>query len=331
MGKGISIFVSTTPFAQHDSAPAEWLAKTGWRVMLNDRGRRLTPHEVAELACDCDGIIAGTEDLGPLLDVNKRLKMISRVGVGLDSVPLLRCRERRISVSYTPDAVRAAVAEFTIGTMLAAARHICTADRQLRHGIWRRPMGGRLGESRIGIVGFGRIGRSVAHLLSGFAPVELLVCDILDKSADVEALRAQGLNARLAAHEHVYADSDIITLHVPLKPSTRGMIGAAELRRMKKGALLCNCARGGIVEEAALYDALCSGHLGGAAIDVFDREPYDGPLKTLENVVLTSHMGSCSVDCRAAMERDATADLIRFFRDGCLTNPVPEEEYGAQV
>ncbi|MEI9991485.1 MAG: phosphoglycerate dehydrogenase [Rhizomicrobium sp.] len=328
--RGISVFVSTTPFAEHDRTPTQWMNAAGWRVCVNDTRRKLTSQEVAERARDCEAIIAGTEDLNALLDANRRLKIIARVGVGLDSVPLERCRERNIAVAYTPDAVTPAVAEFAVGAMIAACRDIPGADRNMRGGGWRRTQGIRIGESRIGIVGFGRIGSTVGRLLAGFAPAALLVHDVLDKRADIAALPA-GAAARQASLNEILETCDIVSLHVPLRQSTRGLIGARELRRMRGGSYLINTARGGIVDEDALYDALRSGHLGGAAVDVFGREPYTGPLRELDRVVLTAHMGSCSIDCRSRMERDATAEIVRFFSGDALAYPVPDDEYANQA
>ena len=329
-GHSLSIFVSTMPFGEFDSSPVEWLAATGWTVKVNDTGRKLKPSEVAEMARDCDGIVAGTENLDELVATSTRLKMISRVGIGLDSVPLMKCRERGIAVAYTPDAVTLAVAEFTIGSMISTCRYFVYDDRTLRAGQWKRTQGLRLGEAKIGIVGFGRIGSNVGRMLAPFRPKEVLVRDIQDKSAGIAALVASGVNARAAGFDEILETCDIVTLHVPLGRATRGLIGAAQLRRMRHGAYLINASRGGIVDEAALYDVLKSGHLAGAAVDVFETEPYTGPFCELENVQLTAHLGSCSVDCRARMECEATADLVRFFKGETMHNPVPDDEYENQ-
>jgi D-3-phosphoglycerate dehydrogenase len=325
--KPVSIFVSTTPFGEHDRAPIEWLAAAGWNVRVNDTGRKLTPAEVAGQGRDCDGIIAGTEDLNPLLDANDRLRIISRVGVGLDSVPLKRCKQRNIAVAYTPDAVTPAVAEFTVGAMISACRHISGVDRQLRRGQWHRAQGLRIGEAKIGIIGFGRIGSSVGRLLAGFNPIEILVCDIIDRRVEIAELSARGVRARASSIEEILDACDVVSLHVPLTHSTRGMIGAKELLRMPNGAFLVNTSRGCIVDEGALFDAVQTGHLAGAAMDVFEKEPYTGPLRQLDNVLLTAHIASCSVDCRAKMECDATAEVIRFFNSEPLKCPVPDDEY----
>lgn len=326
-----SVFVSTMPFGEYDHAPVDWLAQTGWEVRVNDSGRKLTPKEVAELARDCDGIIAGTEDLGPLLDINHTLKIIARVGVGLDSVPLLRCRERNIAVTYTPNAVTPAVAEFAVGVMLAVCRDIAGVDRKLRNGKWHRAQGRRLGQSKIGIVGFGRIGSYVGRLIGGFDPLQILVSDVADKGTEIETLAKRGVCIEKSSFDRIFEECDIVTLHVPIDRHTRGFIGEKQLKRMRKGSYLVNTSRGGLVDEKALYTALKEGHLAGAAIDAFEEEPYTGPLRELENALVTAHLGSCSVDCRANMEREATEDLIRYFSGTSLKSPVPPEEYDNQA
>ncbi|MGD9159747.1 MAG: NAD(P)-dependent oxidoreductase, partial [Desulfobacteraceae bacterium] len=157
------IFISTSPFGEINPEPIELLKKTGWEFIVNPMGRKLQSSEVAELALDADGIIAGTEDLRPLIEKSKQLKIISRVGIGLDSVPLDECKRRGIVVTYTPDAVTLAVAELTIGVMVCLSRSVHISDRALRENKWKRIMGKRLGESIIGIIGFGRIGSNVAR------------------------------------------------------------------------------------------------------------------------------------------------------------------------
>ena len=326
-----SVFVSTIPFGEHDRSPLNWLKDTGWSFQVNDTGRKLTSEEVAERAGHCDGIVAGTEDLRPLIDRNLKLKVIARVGVGLDSVPLRRCRDRGIAVSYTPDAVTPAVAEFTIGVMVAACRSIAGVDRKLRSGKWHREQGKRIGNSRIGIIGFGRIGSYVGRLVAAFNPAAILVCDIADKSKEIADLSSRGAPVEAANLDRVLEECDIVTLHVPIDRFSRGFISEGRLRQMGKGSYLINASRGGLVDEAALYRALKDGHLAGAAIDVFEHEPYRGPLLELENILVTPHLGSCSVDCRANMEREATEDLIRFLTGKPLQSPVPLEEYENQI
>lgn len=325
------IFVSTVPFGEVDPKPVESLDQTGWSYTVNPIGRKLTGEEVASFAMDCDGIIAGTEDLRPLIRESEKLKVISRVGIGLDSVPLKECQRKGITVTYTPDAVTKAVSELTVGIMISLTRHVNFADMNIRQGNWKRKQGKRIGKSVIGIIGFGRIGTDTVRLLSSFAPEQILINDIVDKSREVDRITQDyGLKIRQVEKEEIYRKSDIVSLHVPLSPATANLINANVLKQFNKNAWLLNLARGGIVNEDALYIALKNDQIAGAAIDCFIQEPYEGPLAKLDNILLTQHMGSCSFDCRAGMEIEATEDIIRFFKGEVLKNKVPEEEYGYQ-
>ncbi|ULH30153.1 phosphoglycerate dehydrogenase [Leptospira weilii] len=323
------IFISTYPFGIHDPEPLNLLNATGWEIITNPFKRKLKSTEVAEIAKDVDGIIAGTEDLTPLIQSNQKLKFISRVGIGLDSVPLSLCREREIKVSYTPDAVTKAVVELTIGLMLSVTRYISNADRELRKGKWSRFTGKRLGESVIGLIGLGRVGLSVLRILSAFAPKKIIINDLVDDKSDEvrNILEKSKIPFAFLNKEQIYTDSDVISIHVPLTKLTKNLISSAELSKFKKDAFLINTARGGIVNEAALYEALKNQRIAGAAIDVFEEEPYKGNLCELENVLLTQHMGSCSYDCRLLMEKGAAEEIIRFFKGVPLLNEVPEQEY----
>ncbi|EMJ96545.1 phosphoglycerate dehydrogenase [Leptospira alstonii] len=326
------IFISTYPFGNHDSEPLDLLNQTGWEITTNPLKRKLKSTEVAEIAKDVDGIIAGTEDLTPLIEANPGLKFISRVGIGLDSVPLSLCKERKIRVSYTPDAVTKAVVELTIGLMVSITRYIPNADRELRKGNWSRFTGKRLGESVVGLIGLGRVGMNVLKILSSFSPKKILINDLIDKSTEVERILSPlGIPFFFVEKDEIYANSDVVSLHIPLTKYTKNLIDSKELKTFKKDSFLINTARGGIVNEAALYEALKNESIGGAAIDVFEEEPYKGNLRELENALLTQHMGSCSYDCRLLMERGAAEEIIRFFKGEPLRNEVPEDEYLNQV
>ncbi|TQE84052.1 phosphoglycerate dehydrogenase [Leptospira noguchii] len=326
------IFISTYPFGNHDPLPLDLLKNTGWEINTNPLKRKLKSSEVTEIAKDVDGIIAGTEDLTPLIQANPNLKFISRVGIGLDSVPLALCKERNIRVSYTPDAVTNAVVELTIGLMLSVTRYIPNADRELRKGNWSRFTGKRLGESVIGLIGLGRVGMKVLKILSSFDPKKILINDLIDKSSEVQdLLEKSGVPFEFVDKNRIYAESDVISLHIPMTKHTKDLIGIEELRRFQKDSFLINTARGGIVNEIALYEALKEGVIAGAAVDVFEEEPYKGNLCELENALLTQHMGSCSYDCRLLMERGAAEEMIRFFTGEPLKSEVPENEYLNQI
>lgn len=323
------IFISTYPFGIHNSEPLEILGKMGWEISANSLKRKLKPEEVAEIAKDVDGIIAGTEDLTPLIRTNPNLKIISRVGIGLDSVPLKLCKEKGIRVTYTPDAVTMAVVELTIGLMVSLTRNVHLADKEIRSGGWSRFTGKRLGESTIGIIGAGRVGLNVIRILSEFKPRMILVNDIKDKSLELDSLlKDKGISYKLTEKEYIYKNSDIVSLHLPLSSKTKNMITKLELNMFRQDSFLINTARGGLVNERDIYDALKEKVISGAAFDVFENEPYKGNLCELDNIILTEHMGSCSYDCRLLMERGASEDIIRFFTNQPLSNEVPPDEYG---
>ncbi|MCG6149231.1 phosphoglycerate dehydrogenase [Leptospira levettii] len=321
------IFVSTYPFGQYNEEPISILKKEGWDVVLNPTKRKLTSEEVAEYAKNVDAIIAGTEDLTPLILKNPDLKIISRVGIGLDSVPLQLCRDKNITVAYTPDAVTMAVVELTIGLMVSLTRKVHLANFELRRGGWSRFTGKRLGESVIGLIGLGRVGSNVLRILKEFRPKEILVNDLKDKTNEIQQIMQNtDLIVRQVTKEEIYKHADIVSIHVPLTNLTRNMIGKTELGLMNASTFVINTARGGIVNESDLYHAVKAEQIAGAAIDVFEKEPYKGNLIELENIILTEHMGSCSFDCRYLMEFGAASEVVRFFKGEPLLNPVPDEE-----
>lgn len=322
------VFVATVPFGEIDDAPVALLNRAGVAWRINPSGRKLRPEEVAEAVGPAEIVIAGTETYdAATLESLPRLRAICRVGVGLDGIDLPAARRLGIAVSYTPEAPAPAVAELAIGLMLDLSRGIGRADRALRGGAWRRMFGGRLAASTVGVIGVGRIGgRVIRHLLGGFPGARVLAHDLRrDPAFDDHPAVTWVDRARL------FAESDIVTLHVPLTAATRGMVDAAALTAMGPDALLVNTARGGIVDEAALEAALRNGVIAGAAVDVFEEEPYRGPLTGLDGVTLTCHMGSMTRDCRARMEIEATEEAIRLLRGEAPRSPVPEEEYGARA
>lgn len=322
----MNIFISTYPFGKYDPRPIDLLRESGFRFTINPLGRKLTAEEILEFAKDSDGIIAGTENLDLLVNESRNLKMISRVGIGLDSVPLKMCKGKGIRVSYTPDAVTLAVAELVVGMMVTLPRQVVYADRELRREGWSRPVGLSIQSSTIGIVGFGRVGQKIVRILSSFKPKKIFIHDIVDKTSEISELRKLALDIEQVSFQKLLKSSDLVSLHVPLTPQTRNLISNPELKKMNQAAYLFNYARGGIVNEEDVYQYLKNGHLAGMAIDVYEKEPYKGKLTELENVVLTQHMGSCSFDCRLEMETQATEELIRYFRNQSLLSEVPDFE-----
>ncbi|MCX8000115.1 MAG: dehydrogenase, partial [Leptospiraceae bacterium] len=240
----MKVFISTYPFGTSNRKPLEILEISNIPYTLNPYKRKLKPNETLELARDYEILIAGTEDLTPLIKNSTRLKFISRVGIGLDSVPLELCKEKGIQVSFTPDAVTPAVVELTIGLMLDGLRKISFADREIRKGIWTRPIGKRIGESIIGIIGFGRVGSGVAKTLIGFSPKQIFVNDIIDVSEKIKNLKNLGLKIEFSSFDEILEKSNILTLHVPLTPLTKNMIYKETISKMQNFPLLINTSRG---------------------------------------------------------------------------------------
>lgn len=320
----IKVLVSTVPFGQHDRTPLDLLENTPeTSYQINPLGRKFKEDEIAEYIGNFDILIAGTEKISKkVLSRAKNLKLISRVGIGLDSVDLEEARRLCIKVSYTPEAPSPAVAELTIAHMLNLLRKLPIIDRRMRSGVWQRIMGERLANQVVGIVGTGRIGRRVLKLLHGFHPKSILVNDL---RPDPDFYRLY--DAESVDKETIFRNCDVITFHVPLTVRTRNLVTLQEMQLMKSHCLLINTSRGGIINEGDLFSALAGQIIGGAAIDVFEEEPYSGRLIELDNCLISCHSGSMTEDCRREMEVLATQEVVRYVRHERLLSEVPEEEY----
>lgn len=323
------IFISTAPFGSIDPLPLRMLQDNDISFRLNETNRRYSAEELQRNIGDAEVLIAGTEPVGKeLFDGAPNLKLICRVGIGLDNVDLLEARRRGIMVSYTPEAPAPAVAELALGLMLSVLRHTHEANALMHERQWKRFFGRRIENSVVGVIGFGRIGGRVVRLLKGFSPKKILVNDI--KSFD-DADAALENDFTFVDKATLLREADIVSLHVPLTSDTKNLLDRKAFSVMKAGSVVVNTSRGGIVNEADLSDALASGKLAAAAIDVFENEPYSGPLCDAANCLLTSHMGSMSFDCRATMEIEATSEALRFINGKALTGMVPASEYEARV
>lgn len=299
----MKVQITTSSFDLNNFVESELLASAKIEIALNPMKSRLTESQVTELLNeDVVGMIAGLEPLnGNVLRSAKTLKVIVRCGTGLDSVDLDVARELGIEVYNTPNAPARAVAELTIGHMLNALRHISATDRSLREGSWTPTMGSLLGTKKVGLIGFGRIGKMVSELLLAFgASVQAFDPNVSTANSQVEMCDLQTL----------LSSSDIISLHVPYSPATHHLINTEALSLMKPLAILVNISRGGLIDEDALFNSLTSNRIAGAALDCFEIEPYTGPLRTLPNVCSTSHMGSYARETRDQMENEASTALV---------------------
>ena len=225
-----------------------------------------------------------------MIDAARNLKVIGRAGVGLDNIDVEYAKSKGIKVINTPGATSISVAELTIGLLLAVMRKIAYADREMRKGAWpkKKCKGIEMYGKTLGIIGIGRIGREVAKRARAFG-MKVIYYDVYrpDEATEKE------LGVEYRELDDLISEADVITLHVPLLPETKHMINAERIAKMKDGAIIINAARGGIVDEEALYEALKSGKLYGAALDVYENEPLkESKLFELDNIVLTPHIGA---------------------------------------
>lgn len=281
----------------------DWVEAAGFELVWNPYGRRLTEAEVSNLLDEhVVGMVAGVEPLtASVLQKAKSLRVISRCGIGLDNVDLEAAAQYGIRVFNTPNAPTVAVAELTLAHILALSRHVALSNRDIHAGQWQPLMGRLIAKQTVGIVGFGRIGRYVAKLLGAFG-ARLLVYE-KNPTPCCESVT-------FVDFETLLQESDIITLHIPYDQSTHHLINDAALDMMKPSALLINVARGGLIDEAALYTAMKAQRLAGVALDCFEEEPYKGALCSCDHVQMTAHMGSYAREARSIMESEACSLLV---------------------
>jgi len=304
----MKVLVSTSTFGEFDETPLQKLKQNGFEVVVNPYGRKLQPQESIGLMRDIDGIIAGTEPLNSdILKRANRLKVISRLGVGLDNVDLTAAKQLGIHVASTPAAPTEAVAELTLGLMIVLARRVVEADHAIRNGSWKPLMGVLLTGKTLGIVGLGRIGKRVAEL------VQPLGMSILAYEPFADGSFVTKYQIGLVSLSELFSQADIVSLHIPLLPETRGLVSRELFALMKPTALLINTCRGEVVDEAALLQAVESNRLAGAALDVYNEEPYRGPMKQNSRIILSAHMGSYAKEARIQMEHEAVENLIRLL------------------
>ncbi len=298
MSRKWKVLTTTSSFGKADPASLEALDER-CEVVLNPYGRKLTTEEFVELTKGIDGVIAGVEPITrEALSQRRNIKVISRCGVGMDNVDQNACREFGIRLYNTPEAPVASVAELTISLMLDILKNVSNMNTSLKQGKWNKMTGRMLGGKKIGIIGLGRIGMRVATMLSVFG-VQIAYTDIEKKDAPYTYMNKQEL----------LKWADIVTIHSSFCEEDQYIIGRDELDIMK-GSFLVNTSRGKFVDEDALYDSLARGNLIGAALDVFQEEPYEGILSTLDNVILTPHVASSAQEGRAIMEMEAVRNLL---------------------
>ena len=306
---GHRIFIATSSFAEVDTRPLQIIENSGYVMSVNQTGRRLESQELVQAAQGCTAVIAGLEKYdASVFSRLPELRCISRCGVGVDNIDLKVAREKNVKIFNTPHAVIQPVAELTIALIFDLLRLVTRHCEGMHQGRWERFMGQQLQGKTVGILGLGRIGRRVAELLIRLE-AKVIGCDIVPDQD-----WARQVSVKVATLEEVLSQADIVSVHLSKTTSEDFCLTEAYLTLMKKGAYLVNTARGSFVEESALEAMLKNGHLAGAALDVYQKEPYLGPLSGLPNVILTPHIATLTAQSRVEMEIQAVDQAIEFLK-----------------
>jgi D-3-phosphoglycerate dehydrogenase len=303
------ILVSPSSFGECGYEPLQMLITAGFEPVLNPYGRKLTEAETIELGKNIVGVVAGVENYSKyVIEHLGNLECISRVGVGIDAIDLEYAKIKNIKVLITPDAPTQAVAELSVALAFNLLRRISLSDRRIRNSQWKKETGNLLHGKTVGIFGLGRIGKRAASLY------KTLGCNIhaYDKYIDRAWVEQHGI--KFVSLEELLKESDLISIHVPGLSNGESLIRSEELSFLKPEVILINLSRGGVINENALYSHLIANPKCFAALDVFMKEPYTGELATLDNVVLTPHIGSYAKEAKLQMDIDAVENLLNFFK-----------------
>jgi phosphoglycerate dehydrogenase-like enzyme len=296
------VAVTSRSFSRNEVLRAEMLERYE-QVTFNDEGLTLGGESLVAFLAGHKLAITALEAIDDaVLERLPELRAISKVGVGIDMIDLEAMKRHGVRLAWSRGTNARSVSELTLAFMLALLRHLPSASRLVHEGEWRQVQGRTLTGRTIGVVGFGHVGRDLAGLLAPFS------CRVL--AYDIEPLTDLPAHVEQLSLESLLATSDIVTLHTVLSDETRNLIDRARIDSMLPGALIINTSRGGLIDEHALYDALSSGHLGGAALDVFSSEPPgEHPLLTLDQVIVTPHLGGSTQEAVLAMGRAAISGL----------------------
>jgi D-3-phosphoglycerate dehydrogenase len=319
--------VLATPRSSFEEGREAWelLKAAGAEVVPSPVDRPLQEDELARLLGDFDALVAGVDRVGRrALEAGRpRLRVVARNGIGVDNVDIAAATQLGIWVTNAPGVNADSVADFTFALLLALVRHVPEADRAVRAGGWPRLVGVELHGKCLGLVGFGRVGQRVAQRARGFGLRVLAYDPQPDRHA------AASLGVELVNFHRVLQEADFLSLHLPLLPETRHLLGEAELRRMKPTSYLVNTARGGVVDEQALARALREGWIAGAACDVFEEEPpRSSLLLQAPNLLLSPHMASHTREAMARAFRVAAENVLAVLQGRRPPNAVNPEAAG---
>jgi D-3-phosphoglycerate dehydrogenase / 2-oxoglutarate reductase len=291
---------------------------------------KLTPDELSQALADAEGLVVRSETkvTSALMDAAPKLRVIGRAGVGVDNIDVPAATARGIVVMNAPDGNTITTAEHTLALLIALARNIPQANSSTKAGNWERKrfIGAELQGKTLGVIGLGRIGRAVAARARGFG------MKIVGHDPFIAPDQARDLEIETAALDDVFARADFLTVHTPLTAETRGLVGARAFKKMKKGVRVINCARGGLVDEHALFEAIQSGIVAGAALDVFEQEPPapDHPLLGLEQVIVTPHLGASTTEAQEGVALTVAEQMRDYLLTGALRGAVNVPAIAAQ-
>lgn len=288
------------------------LEEAGYEVVLDNCGRRLNEDELIERLQGMDAFLGTANPFTErVFDACPQLKIVARTGIGYDSIDIASATKHGVLVANTPGSGTESVSEYAMAMMCAVGRRVVEADHGAKSGDWSRFVGGALFHKTLGILGTGNIGRKLASISRGFE-MKVIAYDAFRN----EKWAAENNVTYCDSMEEVLRQADYVSVHVPLMPSTVDMIGKKELEMMKPTAYLINCARGGIVNETALYEALRDKVIAGAGLDVFATEPVqaDNPLLTLDNCVCSTHNAGSSLDGKNRLLEYTVRNLVEFIK-----------------
>jgi D-3-phosphoglycerate dehydrogenase len=303
----MKVLVTPRSFGSSSPAPLALLCKRGIDVVLNTTGSVMSEAQVKVAIAGCEGVIIGVDPLSAdAMSAATMLRAVSKYGVGLDNIDLDYCRARGIAVSKTVGANSASVADYAFALMLALARKVIAADAKCRKRDWGKITTGDVAGKVLGLIGLGMIGRHMVRRAKGFS-MRVMAYDVVwDEQYAAEA------GVEFSEIDDIMRECDFISLHLPLLPETRGIIGAERVAMMKPAAYIINTARGGLIDEGALIRALKTQRIAGAGIDAFSEEPpSDREWYALGNVIMGSHCAASTAGANEAMGRMAAENLLR--------------------
>jgi len=303
------IFVALSTFAEYGKSPLNLLRESGYTYYINPLGRRLVRDEIIEMGRESEGVIAGVEPYDEyVLDRLPNLRCISRCGIGIDNISLEKAREKGVEIRNTPDVIIQPVVELTVAMIFDLLRRLSYHTFLLRSKRWEKKAGHILKGKKVGILGLGRIGKKVAEVMTR------LETEVYGTDLFPDMQWAEKWKVKIVSLNELLRISDILSVNLSPVKGNVIKLGEDEFKMMKEGAILINTSRGQFIDESALYNALRSGRLNGAALDVFPEEPYRGRLCELDNVVLTPHLATLTEESRTQMELEAVKNMIDFFK-----------------